>query len=59
MSIGAILVAELSAHIGRVPLRPHHLVLAVAAVSSSGYSPLFPYRKQTGMFMKIYFPTVS
>jgi len=59
MSIGAIPVAELLALIGRASLCPHHLVLVVAAASSSGYSPLFPYRKRTRMFMKIYFPTVS
>jgi hypothetical protein len=59
MSIGVIPVAELLAYIGRVPLCPHHLVLVVATASSNGYSLLFPYRKHTGMFMRIFFPTVS
>jgi len=46
MSIGAIPVAEFLVRIGRASLCPHHLVLAVATASSSGYSPLFQYRKR-------------
>jgi hypothetical protein len=59
MNIGAIPVAELLAHIGAALLCPRHLAPAVATSSSSGYSPRFPYKKRTEMFMKIFFPTVN
>ena len=59
MNIGAILVAELLAHIGGILPRPRHLALAVAIASSSGRSPRSRYKKRIEMFMKISYPTVN
>jgi len=59
MSIGVIPATKLLAHIDRAPLYPHQPALFVVKASLSVYFPPFPYRKHTGMFMKIYFRTVS